>query len=271
MPACSLIAATTFGWQWPVLATAMPRVKSRYSLPSAVVTVQPEPDTTSRSVTWNQTSLRCEPMRSPRVALHDDDDAARVRAAADGVREPDPRAVDLARPGLAPQLVHELDDLAERRRAERLALRQQPAARVDRAGRRRASVAPSASSFGLLARRAEAELLVREQLAGGVGVLALDHVDVVGPDAGFLVGVVGRERRRRGDVGVVDARERRGLAEHAAREVRPQPRRRERDRVRGRRRSRRRSTIAAAPSFGEHSIQRCSGSHTTRDASTPRR
>ena len=30
----------------------------------------------------------------------------------------------------------------------------------------------------------------------------------------------------------------------------------------------RRSTIAAAPSLGEHSIQRCSGSHTRRDAST---
>ena len=33
-------------------------------------------------------------------------------------------------------------------------------------------------------------------------------------------------------------------------------------------RSPRRSTIAAAPSLGEHSIQRCSGSHTSRDAST---
>ena len=30
----------------------------------------------------------------------------------------------------------------------------------------------------------------------------------------------------------------------------------------------RRSTTAAAPSLGEHSIQRCSGSHTSRDAST---
>src|SRR3954452_18628021 len=61
--ACSWIAATTAGWQWPVLVTAMPLVKSRYSVPSTVVTMQPEPDTTSRSVTWNQTSAREEPMR----------------------------------------------------------------------------------------------------------------------------------------------------------------------------------------------------------------
>ena len=76
-----------------------------------------------------------------------------------------------------------------------------------------------------------------------------------------------RERRRRRDVGVVDAGQRRGLAEHAAREVRAQPGRGERHRPRLASAARRR-TIAAAPSFGEHSIQRCSGSHTTRDAST---
>ena len=27
--ACSAMAATTFGWQWPVLVTAMPEAKSR--------------------------------------------------------------------------------------------------------------------------------------------------------------------------------------------------------------------------------------------------
>src|SRR3954465_15994048 len=56
--ACSWIAATTFGWQWPVLGTAMPLVKSRYSVPSVVVTVQPEPEATWSSVTRNQTSAR---------------------------------------------------------------------------------------------------------------------------------------------------------------------------------------------------------------------
>ena len=50
------------GWQCPVLVTAMPLVKSRYSVPSVVTTVQPEPDTTGRSVTWNHTSARWEPI-----------------------------------------------------------------------------------------------------------------------------------------------------------------------------------------------------------------
>ena len=77
---------------------------------------------------------------------------------------------------LAAQLVHELDDLPERRRAERLALRQQAAARVHDDAR-------LGEELRLVAGRAEIELLVREQLAGGVGVLALDDVEVVGPDA----------------------------------------------------------------------------------------
>src|SRR5271154_3944828 len=119
----------------------MPAVKSRYSLPSAVRTTEPEPDTTSRSVVRNQTSLRCEPIVNPfhHVAagpprLTGQHHAAGVGAASDGVREPDARALDLADPGLAAQLVHELDDLSEGRGAERLALRQQPAARIDRPG-----------------------------------------------------------------------------------------------------------------------------------------
>ncbi len=60
LAAWSWIASTTAGWQCPVLVTAMPEVKSRYSVPSEVVTVQPEPLTTSRSVTRNQTSERCD-------------------------------------------------------------------------------------------------------------------------------------------------------------------------------------------------------------------
>ena len=150
-------------------------------------------------------------------------DAAGVGAAADGVREADARALDLAGAGVAAELVHELDDLTERRRAERLALRQQAAARVDRAARRRARSSPSASSSRLLARRAQAELLVREQLAGRVGVLALDDVEVVGADARPP-----RTRRAAASVdgGVMSVSsmpdERRRLAEHAARQVRAQ-------------------------------------------------
>ena len=66
--ACSWIAATTVGWQCPVLVTAMPLVKSRYSVPSAVVTVHPDPDTTGRSVTWNHTSARCPPIAADYVS-----------------------------------------------------------------------------------------------------------------------------------------------------------------------------------------------------------
>ena len=116
------------------------------------------------------------------IALSRDDDAAGVGAAPDRVREADARAVDLAGAGLAAELVHELDDLSERRRAERFALRQQAAARVHDGAR-------LGEELRLLAGRAQVELLVREQLARRIGVLALDHVDVVGPDAGFLVRV----------------------------------------------------------------------------------
>lgn len=42
-PACSRMAATTFGWQWPVPSTEMPARKSRYSLPSASHSRQPSP------------------------------------------------------------------------------------------------------------------------------------------------------------------------------------------------------------------------------------
>src|SRR5438477_3316948 len=45
--ACSLMAATTFGCEWPVVTTAMPAVKSRNRLPSTSVTQQPWP----RSIT----------------------------------------------------------------------------------------------------------------------------------------------------------------------------------------------------------------------------
>ena len=46
-PACSWIAATTCGWQWPVLQTATPERKSRYSTPSESTSTQPEPDANS--------------------------------------------------------------------------------------------------------------------------------------------------------------------------------------------------------------------------------
>ncbi len=136
-------------------------------------------------------ALRVDPRAEAESAVPErsagDDHARGIGAAADSVGEADSRAVDLSGPGVAPHLVHELDDLAERRRAQRFTLRQQTAARVHR---------PMPPGVGeelrLLAGRAELELLVGEQLAGGVGVLALDHVEVVGADAGFRVRVVAR-------------------------------------------------------------------------------
>jgi hypothetical protein len=54
------MAATTWGWQCPVEVTAIPAEKSRYSAPSTVVTYEPEPEATCRSVTENQTGARCD-------------------------------------------------------------------------------------------------------------------------------------------------------------------------------------------------------------------
>src|SRR3954453_828461 len=59
-PAWRAIASTTGGWEWPVEATAIPAVKSRYSWPSVVYTHDPCPCDTCRSVTWNHTGARCE-------------------------------------------------------------------------------------------------------------------------------------------------------------------------------------------------------------------
>ena len=143
------------------------------------------------------------------------------------------RAGHLAVTRVAAQLMDELDDLPERGRAERFALRQEATARVHRPGAAERDDTVGEQP-GLLARLAQAELVVREQLPGRVGVLALDDVDVVGTHARFLVGVACRERRRRCDVGVIDAGERCRFAEHAAGEVGTQPRRRERHRGAGR-------------------------------------
>ena len=103
------------------------------------------------------------------------------------MREPDACVVDLARSRLAAELMHDLDDLPERRRAQRLALRQQSAARIHHRARLR-------EELRLVARCAEFELLVREQLPRGISVLAFDDIEVVGTDPGLGVCVA------RGDI-----------------------------------------------------------------------
>src|SRR6476469_359752 len=141
--------------------------------------MQPEPETTSRSVVRNQTSLRCAVMPFPSSSALADH-AARVRAAPDGVGQADPRPCNLARSGLASQLMHQLDDLPECRGPEWLALREEPPAGIHREGG-----AEQGRTVGeelrLLRRVAQAELLIRQQLPSGDGVLALDDVDVGGP------------------------------------------------------------------------------------------
>ena len=137
---------------------------------------------TTRNKAIKDYNERAGVRRVTRVPLPGHDDAARVGAAPDGVGEPDARAVDLAVARVAAELMHELDDLAERRRAERLALRQQAAARVHRRRRRarrrrRRGAAPARRA------RTDPSSWYASSSRRGVGVLALDDVDVVGPDA----------------------------------------------------------------------------------------
>src|SRR5664280_2417324 len=47
---CSWAAATTLGWQWPVLVTPIPAVKSRYSRPFTSVSTAPRPVATWTAV-----------------------------------------------------------------------------------------------------------------------------------------------------------------------------------------------------------------------------
>ena len=48
--AASRMAPVTTGWQWPSEVTAMPEVKSRYSLPSLSHTRAPSPRTSTSGV-----------------------------------------------------------------------------------------------------------------------------------------------------------------------------------------------------------------------------
>ena len=91
-----------------------------------------------------------------------------------------------------------LDHLTHGRCAQRLALRQQPAAGVHRTTAAQLDGA-GAQQLRLPARCAQTELFVGEQLAGGVGVLALDHVEVVGTEPGDRIRVGRSVRYGAGD------------------------------------------------------------------------
>ena len=107
--------------------------------------------------------------------------------------EADLRAFDLSRACLAAEVPDDLDDVGDAGGAERVALGEQAAAGVDRdlaADLGRAFVDQLAG----LALAAEAEVLVVQELGGGEAVVQLDLAEVLGADAGLLVGFLGGAR-----------------------------------------------------------------------------
>ena len=162
---------------------------------------------------------------------------------------------------------HELDHLTEAGRAERLALREQPAGRVHRAAAAERGVARVEDRRA--ARRARRARAPPTRAAPGPrrcpGTRRRRRRPARCPASAYAS--LRGERARRGDRRVVDARERCRLAEHAAGQVRAQHGRCERHPARGAAVAFR-STTAAAPSFGEQSMKRWSGSQTSRDPST---
>ena len=129
--------------------------------------------------------------RSLSLLVHRHDARA---AEAEVVLQREPRALDLALLGLAAQLPHQLGALRQAGRAQRVALRQQPAGRV---GDDAPAVGVVAVEDELLGRAfgREAERLVGDQLVGGEAVVQLDDVDVLGADAGLLVDLASRRPR----------------------------------------------------------------------------
>src|SRR5262249_7869233 len=116
----------------------------------------------------------CAARASIRLAREDVDRAGAVvearDAAAGGMRQADLGVPHLAGPGFAAQLAHHLDHLGCAGGADRMALGEQSARRVDRdlaVDLRRAAVEEGAG----LAARAEAEGLVVDQLGDGEGVV----------------------------------------------------------------------------------------------------
>ena len=101
-------------------------------------------------------------------------------------------ALDLAVAGLAAEVVADLPDVGDAGRRDRVALRLEAARHVHR----RLAVAPRGAGLEEVdraARLAQPEVVVVDELGGGEAVVQLDEVEVLGADAGLLVGL----RRRR--------------------------------------------------------------------------
>lgn len=102
-------------------------------------------------------------------------------------RDADSGPIDLTAGGLAPQLPDEFAHLGDGLGRNSLAEARQPAGRIDRDPATQCRVAVAEQLLGL-ALLAEADVLVPVELECGGEVVDLSQTDVLGTDAGLLVG-----------------------------------------------------------------------------------
>src|SRR5690348_5326149 len=140
----------------------------------------------SRSSPTTSASLMRLSMCSSRGSTRRDD-AATVAEEALVDRETDARTIDLALPRRTAQLPRELAQLRDRLRRDRLAEAGEPAAGIHRDATAERGVALAQELLGL-ARPADPDVLVPVELERGGEVVHLREAEVVGPDAGLLVG-----------------------------------------------------------------------------------
>lgn len=111
------------------------------------------------------------------------------------LRERDPCPWHLPWPASVPQLVRELDKLPATGRTDRMAFGKQAAARVHDTPPAQPRLA-GPQQRGPIARRAQAQLLVRHQLGGRGRIVHLQQIQVFRTDSGTLVGHGGRSLHR---------------------------------------------------------------------------
>src|SRR5262249_35627764 len=132
----------------------------------------------------------------PALVLVREDRHARDRArAAEVVREPDARPVDLTLAGAPAQLGRELVGHPDAGRADRMPVRLQPTGGIDGllASERGAAVLDEPPA---LSPCAEPEILVVQDLGDGEAVVHLGEVDLGRPDPRLRVRLLGRAHRR---------------------------------------------------------------------------
>ena len=115
-------------------------------------------------------------------------------AEADDVGQADLGALDLAVAGLAAEVVADLPDVGDAGGGDRVALGLQAAGHVHR-GRAVAPRGAAVEEVDGAALLAEQEVVVVDELGGGEAVVELDEVEVLGADAGLLVGLLGGRLR----------------------------------------------------------------------------